>query len=413
MRITTPAPADRIDLDDVDLADPMLYTRGDAHLAWQTLRAERPVFWQRRRTGPGFWAVTRYADVRRVLRDHETFGSEHGTSITMIGVPDPGAGRMMQSTDPPRHRGLRGEIGRPLAPRAVGDRAETIRSLVRRCIEPARDGGVWDAAAAFTRMTGQIAARFMEFPDDDVDRLLSLSYATQAPLDPHYRLGSQQLTLRLAHHEIMSYFAERLRARPRSGLLAHLTGIEIDGRRLTHEELLLNCHSLIVAFVMTTAQTASTTMIALAGQGGGEGRWPPGTPMQEAVEEALRWASPATHFVRQARRDVELHGVKIKAGEPVTAWLASANRDPAVFARPYALDLGRSPNRHVAFGSGPHRCVGAPLARLVLATLFEELFAHIESFELAGDPEHLVSNEIGGIVGLPLRVRPRPGGPWA
>lgn len=409
MRITAPGPEERADLDDVDLTDPMLYTRGDAHLVWQTLRAERPVFWQQPRVGPGFWAVTRYADARRVMREHETFSSEYGTSISMIGVPDPGAGKMMQATDPPRHLKVRSELGRPLAPRAVPALADDVRTLVRRCIEPALDGETWDAAAAFTRMTGEIAAILIDFPQTDIDMLLRLSYATQAPLDPRYQLGSKRVTLRSAHYEIMNYFAKRLRERPVSGLLAHLTSIEIDGRPLTQEELLLNCHSLIVAAVMTTSQTASHTIIALAEQGGGEGRWAPGTSTQQAVEEALRWVSPATHFVRQARRDVEMHGVKISEGDAVTAWLPSANRDATEFARPYILDLARSPNRHIAFGSGPHRCVGAPLARLVLTTLFKELFANIECFELADDPEHLVSNEIAGIVSLPLRVKPRPG----
>jgi cytochrome P450 len=161
--------------------------------------------------------------------------------------------------------------------------------------------------------------------------------------------------------------------------------------------------------VVTTSQAVSGTLLALADQYGGEGRWPGGVPSDAFVEEALRWSSPVTHFMRRARRDVELHGKTIRKGEAVTAWIASANRDEAVFDQPYAFCADRRPNRHVAFGSGPHRCVGAPLARLMLRLIFEELAANIECFELADPPCHLVSNQIAGMNSLPIRVKPRLG----
>jgi cytochrome P450 len=412
MKITAPAAAARTNLDDLDLADPALYTSGDAHLAWQTMRAERPVFWQPQQRRPGFWAVTRSADVRRVLREHETFSSECGTAISMLGAPDPGAGKMMHATDPPRHKLIRDPLGRPLAPAAVAGHAADIGSIVRQAISPARDADPWDAAAAFTRVPMAVAALLMGLPEADIDPLLRLSYATLAPLDPHYRLGSERVTLRHAHHEIMSYFGRRIRAvraDPDGWLVSHLVSVDVDGRRLTYEELLLNCLSLIVGAVVTTSQAVSALLLALAEQGAGVGRWPAARPVPSAVEEALRWSSPTTHFMRRARTDVELHGVKIRAGDAVTCWIASANRDESVFDRPYELDLTRAPNRHLAFGSGPHRCIGAPTARLVLRLMLGELFANIESFELVGPVEHLVSNEIAGIVSLPLRVRPRPG----
>jgi cytochrome P450 len=113
--------------------------------------------------------------------------------------------------------------------------------------------------------------------------------------------------------------------------------------------------------------------------------------------------------MRRARQAVELHGKTICAGDAVTAWIASGNRDETVFGQPYMFDAERRPNRHFAFGSGPHRCIGAPLARLMLRLMFHELFTQIESFELAGIPSHLVSNQIAGITSLPIRVKPRSG----
>jgi cytochrome P450 len=410
MIITAPVPGERVNLSEINLAGPDLYANGDPHLVWQTLRAEQPLFWQQLPTGLGFWAVTRHADVRRVLAEHETFTSECGTSLSMLGSPDPAAGLMMQATDPPRHRQLRRQFDQPLSAHAVPAYAEQVRPLVREIVTSAREDEVWDAAASFTQLPMAVAAELMGLPKTDINPLLRMSYATLAPLDPHYSSGTEQITVAEAHYAIAEYFLEVIAERrscPSSDLISFLLTIEIDGRPLTDRELLLNCLSLIVGAVVTTSQAIVATLIALAGERG-EGRWPVGASIEAGTEEALRWSSPITHFMRQARRDVELHGEKIHAGQAVTAWIASANRDESVFADPYRLDLRRSPNRHLAFGSGPHRCVGSHLARLMLRLAFQELFTHIECFELTGSPQHLVSNQLAGIASLPIRVKLRP-----
>jgi cytochrome P450 len=407
MRITAPSPGSLVPLDQVDLADVALYTDGDAHLAWQTLRAERPVFWQERPGGQGFWAVTRHADVRRILSEHQTFTSERGTAIAMLDAPDPAAGLMMQATDPPRHRQYRSRLGRPFSARAVHAHTQTIRSSVRQAMSPARDGGTWDAARAFSRLPMTVAAVLMALPEADVDLLLRLAFASLAPMDPAYNTGSGKAAAMFAHYDIIAYFRERIGERRKNvsdDLISHLLTIEIAGSRLTDEELLFNCLSLLLGAVVTTSQAISATLIEVAAQHGGEGRWPQDVPVESVAEEALRWSSPVTHFMRRARHDVEMHDTKIRAGDAVTAWIASANRDEAVFASPYTLDLGRSPNHHVAFGYGPHRCLGSNLARLMLREALAELIACVESFELAGTPRHLASNEIAGVVSLPLRL---------
>jgi len=412
MRITRPAGDARVPLDRIDLTDTDLYVNGDAHLVWQTLRAERPVFWQDRGQGRGFWAVTRRDDVYRVLSDHETFSSEGGTAIAMLDAPDPAAGLMMQSTDPPRHRGYREQIGKPFAARAVPAYADFVRTFVRRSVEPARDGEVWDAAASFVRLPMALCALMMGLPDEDIDPLLRLAYASLAPDDPRYSThGAARPTAGSAHYEIMGYFAERIwerRRRPTEDLTSHLMSIEVAGRRLTDEELLYNCLSLLLGAVVTTSHVINTTFIALAEEQGGEGRWPDAVPTPEGVEEALRWASPVTHFMRRARHDTVIAGQPIAAGAAVTAWIASANRDESTFDRPYDLDFERLPNRHIVFGTGPHTCLGSHLARLMVRISFAELCAAIETFELAAPPVHLASNEIAGVVSLPLRTKFRP-----
>lgn len=407
MRITTPPSDARVDLNSIDLFDATLYTSGDAHLAWQTLRAEAPVFWNPRPSGPGFWAVTRRDDVRRVLRDHELFTSERGTVLWMLGIPDPAAGKMMAVTDPPRHKQIREPLSRPLAQQAMPSYTDGIRRVVHQIVEPAWDSQVWDAAGAFARLPVATIAMLMGLPGEDVERLLQWTYASIAPLDPHFSRGPMAATLLWAHHEIMDYFAHRVRERraePAPDLLSHLLSIEVRGRRLADDEVIVNCYSLLLGAAVTTSQAITASLIGLAEQGGGTGRWSPDTDVAGAVEEALRWSSPTMHFMRYAARDLVLRNVKINAGDAVTAWIASANRDELIFDRPYLFDPTRTPNRHVAFGNGPHRCVGQNLARLTLRVVFEDFFAKLDSFELAAPPVHLVSNAAAGIVSAPVRL---------
>ncbi|MER6546719.1 cytochrome P450 [Streptomyces sp. NPDC001250] len=408
MRITAPDPCNRVRLEDIDLADNALYAQGDPHLAWQTLRAESPLFWQNRSAGEGFWAVTRLKDVRRVLSEHETFTSEAGTAIAMLDSPDPAGGSMMQSTDPPRHHEYRRQLAGRFSSHAAASQAGWVRSFVRKTVEPALDGGVWDAAAAFTRLPMAVGARMMDLPDKDIDPLIHLAFSSLAPGDPHFSQGSEQETALAAHCEIMIYFEERLaevRKNPADDLISHLLTLSVDGRPLTDDELLVNCLSLLLGAVVTTAQTISAMLVQLAGSRDGEGRWPRDVPLDSLVDEALRWSSPVNHFMRRARVDVEMHGRTIRAGEAVTAWIASANRDEEAFARPYEFDPTRSPNPHIVFGTGSHRCIGSNFARVMLREAFAELMETTESFTLAGDYVHLLSNEIAGFVSLPVRFR--------
>jgi cytochrome P450 len=406
MRITRPEPGARVSLGDINLATPELYVEGDAHLVWQTLRAERPLFRQAR-AGESFWAVTRYRDVRRVLSEHQTFTSERGTAINMLEGPDPAAGRMMHSTDPPRHYGFRKQLSDRFATRAMPEYMPAVASLVDEAMAPARDGEVWDVAASFARLPMAVGAMLMALPAADVDILLRLAYASLAPGDPHYTDRSARLAARVAHLEIIEYFtghiAER-RKRPGSDLISHLLAIEMDGSPLDDQGVLVNCLSLLLGAVVTTSHVISATLMTLMDQRGGEGRWPVDAPDRLFVEEALRWSSPVTHFMRRARCDVGFHGTILREGEAVTAWIASANRDGSVFDDPFTFDPKRTPNRHIGFGAGPHKCLGGNLARLMLQLSFGKLITTVAAFEAAGPVSHLVSNEIAGVVSLPLRL---------
>jgi cytochrome P450 len=394
-------------LDRIDLYDPALYARGDAHLVWRTLRDECPVFWNAH-PAPGFWAVTRYQDVRRVLRDHDAFTSERGIVLWSLGVPDPAAGKMVAVTDPPRHQRLREPLSKPLTRHAVCDHEGWLRELVRRTVAPAWDSDVWDVAEAFARLPVASVGTLMDFPPADTEQLLQWTYAAVAPLDPRYQTGSMEATLLRAHHEIMNYFRRRVRERRTAlgkDLLSHLLTAQVDGRPMTDEEVIVNCYNIFLGAAVTTSQAITTTLIALAEQGGGVGRWPARAPLATAIEEALRWSSPTMNFLRHARRDLELHGVTIGEGDAVLASIASANRDERVFADPYVFDPARTPNPHLAFGGGAHYCIGQSLARLTLQLVFEEFVTKLECFELVEPPVHLASNLAAGVVSAPMRLK--------
>jgi cytochrome P450 len=158
----------------------------------------------------------------------------------------------------------------------------------------------------------------------------------------------------------------------------------------------------------TTPHTANQTLLALAERPATWERLRERAPLDlytvdNAIEEGLRWSTPTNHLMRRTTARVEIAGTEIAEGELVCAWVASANRDASVFKEPYVFDPWRSPNPHIAFGIGPHYCIGGPAARVALNVLLAQLLADFEGFEVTGEVTHLRSNFINGITRLPVR----------
>jgi cytochrome P450 len=410
---TTRAEHPTIDLDTIDLTDPDWYRDGHPHTAWQAMREHEPVRWQPAGESLGFWSVTRYADVEFVLRDHTRFTSEHGTLLTLLGRDDPAGGQQMAATDPPRHTRMRSPLQRALTVREAERHRDTIRREVRAILAPAVTGEPFDFASAMAGLPMAVAGTIMDLPRSDWPALTRLTTMSIAPSDPDLMLPSGATpTLETAHRELFAYFADTVAARrraPGDDLLSLLLTMEIDGRRLGAGEVLSNCYSLLLGANVTTPYVPSAAVAELAADPRLSATWL-GRPqlVGTGMEEALRWSSPANHFMRHTTAEVELGGVRIPEGDAVVAWLGSANRDAAVFADPFTFDVRRRPNRHIAFGAGPHYCVGHGVARVSLRVLFEELVTHFETFEPAGEPRHLCSNFVAGISHLPVIARVRP-----
>jgi len=193
--------------------------------------------------------------------------------------------------------------------------------------------------------------------------------------------------------------------RPRADLVSGVVAAELDGERLSKPEMLALCILLFIAGSETTMNAISGGMLALFENPGERARLAadPAALMPAAVEEILRWTSPTiVSMVRTATRDAEVGGVAIRAGQKVTLWYGSANRDPSVFPDPERFDVGRTPNDHLAFGLGAHFCLGAQLARLELRVMFEELLARLPGLALDGEPRRLRSNIFNGYELMPV-----------
>lgn len=411
-----------------DVFDPRIYAAGIPHERYRLLRERHPVAWQPEPeiqgwpAGPGFWAVTRHADVVRVLRDHRTYSSWLGA--TQIRDPDPAdlpfLRRTMLNQDPPEHGRLRRLVSRAFTPARVDAFAGRVRERARTLLAAARrdaEDGTVDLVRAVTDEYALLnLTDLLGVPD--ADRALLLEWTVriigyQDPDDaPAPLLGPDGIPLNPRSPallgEMFAYareLADHKRAHPGDDVMTALAEAGLDPAELEMFFFLLT-----VAGNDTVRSAAPGGLLALAEAPDAYRLLADGSvPFDRAVDELLRVHPPVLSFRRTAAVDTELAGQSVRAGDKVVVFHASANHDERVFADPGRLDLARTPNPHVSFGDGPHVCLGAHFARLQLRTLYEEWCAAMPPPELAGPPRRLVSNFINGITRLPVRVSGRPG----
>jgi cytochrome P450 len=397
-----------------DLSDPDLYAYGDPHAAWRELRASAPVAFNAEAEGPGFWAVTGYAPATEVYKNADAFSSAKGIVLREDRwSPDPAGGRMLALTDAPRHGKVRALLNRAFTPRMVARLGATAGAEARRLVDAAVARGtcelVDDVAA---RLPVAMTCALMGVPRADWGDMYGLTCRAFGASDAAYRTSADaRVSAAEAHTEIMMYYRELATARradPRDDLVSALATGTVDGRRLKLSEILLHCDNLLVAGQETARHAIAGGALALVTA---PAQWAAlrrhDLALATAVEEILRWTSPGMHVLRTATRDVTLAGATIRAGEEVTVWNASANRDATAFDRPDVLDLARTPNRHLALGVGAHYCLGAALVRLELRAMLAALRDGVRSITLAGPVTRLRSNLIGGYTAVPVTLEAR------
>lgn len=380
--------------DPVQIADP--------YPTFEQLRDKSPVY---QVPGRGYWVLTRFDDVAEALRDHETFSSAKGVGPEPIWAP------ALITTDPPKHTRLRRLVTKPFTPRAIeATWTARVSELAEQMARPLVGMGVVDAVEALTwPLPVQVIAEMLGIPTTDLDDFKHWSDELCNGIGGHLDPKMMERTA-AAYIDVYAYLERVIAARRSAGaggpddLITRLLG-EVAGERLDDREIAHFCILLLIAGNETTTNLLGGTLLVLAGnpEVWAALRDDPGL-IPVAVEEMLRYWSPTQALFRQTTRAITLHGVTIPSEERVMLAIASANRDERHFAAPDEIRLDRDPNDHVAFGSGIHLCLGAPLARLEARAVLEVLVASATRIEVAGDVRMADNFMLRGPVKLPLRV---------
>jgi cholest-4-en-3-one 26-monooxygenase len=395
----------------MDVYDLDSYQRAIPHDVFGRLRKESPVNFNPEPSGPGFWAVTKYADVVTISKDPKTFSSARGgTNLTELAPEDLSVVQMlMVNMDPPRHNKFRNLVSKGFTPRMIAQLEPLIRRAATRTVDAVAKRGECD----FVRtVAGElpliIIADLLGIPQGDRGKVFDWSNRLIGFDDPEFQTSLADG--KVAAGELWMYanqIAAQRRAKPEMDLTSVLVHASVDGEQLSELEFDAFFLMLAVAGNETTRNAISGGALALSQHPEQRKRLLDDPSLiPSAVEEILRWVTPVIHFRRTAMRDVELRGAKIREGDKVAVFYSSANRDEDVFPDPFKFDVGRTPNEHLAFGVGQHFCLGASLARIELRIIFEELLRRLPDFTLAGDVRRLRSNFINGIKEMPVRFTP-------
>lgn len=390
-----------------DLADPRTFAESDHQELWAGLRAARPVYWNEPRgTMPGFWALSRYDDVLAIYKDNVRFTSEQGNVLaTLLQGGDSASGKMLAVTDGPRHRAIRTLMMKSLSPRVLGRVGAAIHQRTEDLVRSVVGRGPCDFAADVAdHIPINTIGDLMDVPREDRAKLVEWNNKTLA----RYSDDHGELEEWLARNEILLYFsalAKDRRSAPGEDILSSLVTGEVEGAPLTEDEIIFNCYSLIVGGDESSRMSSIGAVLALYEHPEQWQALRDGTvDLDTATEEVLRWTTPAMHFGRRAVQNVVLRGELIKAGDVVTLWNSAANFDPEVFASPGTFDLARTPNKHIAFGSGPHFCLGAHLGRAHVRAMLECLREQVGEIRVTDEPQRLYSNFVNGYTSLPVEL---------
>jgi len=381
------------------LTDPELY-RSDPHPLYARLRAEAPVAWNEER---GFWAIAKHADVSAIESDHATFCAGRGILVDEIGTTYATPPTMMHA-DPPVHTRYRRLVQPAFKPSVVRALEPVVRARTTALVDRVESGVATDVVAALSvPLPLQVISEILGVPDDEWERCYEWSEAvipgaTDWPEERRNRLMTEMI-------EYLVGAAKDRRARPRDDVLTKVAQVDLEGERLSDDELAMFLVQLLVAGNETTRDLISSGLLALADH---KGQWArvraDRSLVPGAVEEMLRWSSPVVSFMRTATRDTEVRGVAIAEGEPLLMLFASANRDEDAFGvSASTFDVGRDPNPHLAFGQGNHFCLGAALARLEGRVVLDVLLDRFAEIERVGAVERSPSSVVTGIRRAELR----------
>ncbi len=407
---------------DANIVSHDTYVSGFPHAAFRKLRDSDPVSWTPENDGKGFWSVTRYEDVLHVSRNPDIFSSEAGIRLEEMDAEENAARRTMMEMDAPEHTNYRRLVSKPFARPQVISYEPAIRAIASEVVESARLSGQSDfdfVDVIAKQLPMRMLGRLLGVPDADGPMLVEFGDALLGNTDPDFTSHPVDLVdteaFRLmpfrspAGVRLFAYAQQQANVRrgcPVTDVIGKLLEPMPDGNRLSEHEFNNFFTLLVAAGNDTTRYTLASGMQALLERPHDSARLQSDPSLiPSAVEEILRWSSVTMHFRRTANADTQIRDTMIKKGDKVVMWFTSANFDERKFPQPFHFDISRTPNEHAAFGwMSPHLCLGAPLARLEIRVLLEELLPRIRSIRQLGPVSRLRSNFILGIKTLPVQV---------
>lgn len=433
---------------DEHVISPKIYGENGHPLeAFSWLRANDPVHWTEAQDFHPFWAITKHEDIGFIERQPELFASEPRPIL----MPDRGSPEIRQEMmaqifeklrdapklmevlaasdarglvrslvqmDPPDHPKYRALVQPWFTPSNLKGLEERLRKITREILdEMGGDGSSRELdfvqdVAVFPPL--RLIAALLGVPREDEWRILKLTNELFAGDDPEMkRVGDDPLSLIDTIKDIYAYFTDitdARRANPTEDLASYIANGKIDGEYMPYRELVSYYTIVATAGHETTRTAMAGGLLALLENPDQMDLLRGGSTdiLKLAVEEMIRWSTPVTQFCRTATQDVKLRDKDIRAGDNLGLFYASANRDEDVFDKPETFRVDRQPNKHLAFGLGPHMCLGNILARMELRIFFEQLIPRIDEMYINGEPDHLQASFVHGLKHLPIRYRLRP-----
>jgi cytochrome P450 len=410
----------------IDLNDEEFWAQPPAHreAVFATLRSQKAfAFFEEPdvpfiEQGPGYYAVTRHADIEHISSNPALFCSGQG-AVSILDMPAELVefyGSLI-SMDDPRHAKIRRIVSMAFTPRMLEEVVESVETISREVLTAAlakakAGDGTFDfvkEVAAPLPLT--VICKMMGIPESDHATVLEQSNIILSGGDPELIASQEEslgmfLTAGQTLSELMTKLAAERQANPTDDLTSALVSADDDGEHLTHQEIASFFILLCVAGNETTRNAISQGVYALDRNPDQKAAWVADQGLNKtAVEEIVRWASPVTWMRRTATEEVTVDGQTFPEGSKFVLYYNSANRDEAVFDRPDAFDLTRWPNPHLGFGArGPHFCLGAHLARREITVAFRAIFELMPTLEVVGEPDRLRSNFVNGIKRMTVRI---------
>jgi cytochrome P450 len=420
---TTPASATAVD--PLDLIAPDRYGRfGAPHPSWSVLRHESPVHWCEPPGYESFWAVTRHADIMDIASKPEIFSNAHGIvllndqQIAAQAYGDNPLGNMKTiiEMDPPDHRLYRKVASGFFTPKGIDQLDDIVTTSARTLVDSLGPEGECDLVERIAqRHPLRVLATILGIDRDDEERVLELTQQLFAGEDPDLQRKGEDRTqaskeLGMEFYVLFDRIINDRRSHPRDDLATLLATAMLPGGEPLGPIETFGYYLIVFSAGHDTTRNALSGALRAFAEHPEQLRLVGEHPelARSAVEEIVRWSTPVNYMKRTALCATELHGQKVREGDRLVLFYASANRDEDVFDDPFTFDVTRQPNRHLGFGWAEHFCLGAHLARASQLALVRELASRAEVLEFAGEPKQIASSFVVGLKTLPVRYRLRP-----